>query len=137
MLKQIGVMGLAAGLTLGGGLASAIAAGPNSATLWVDGVNSSTARSGDGAVRFGDRVHFGMTQERTSTPWVRVTCTQAGQVVYGHTLGYFDGALGDQWFTMGPTGKWTGGEADCKAELLQMQGTKARVLAETRFITTS
>jgi len=85
------------------------------------------------APAFGDTVTFTIDSGNVDYPWVRVTCYQDGALVYGHTLGYFDGALGDQSFLLGPTGLWEGGAAACDAGLLVIKGTKDRTLASASF----
>ncbi len=46
--------------------------------------------------------------------WVRAACSQGGEVVYRQTVAVADGTAELQ---LGPTRSWTGGAADCTADL--------------------
>jgi len=70
----------------------------------------------DGVPHFGQQVTFAVSTTATSYPWVTVTCNQGGSVVYKASRGIFPTSL-SQYFTLGPTPSWSGGDADCAASL--------------------
>ena len=72
--------------------------------------------SADGVANYGEQVTFRVSTSATSYPYVTLTCTQGGSLVYKASKGIFPTSLG-QNFTLGPTGYWQGGEAECTATL--------------------
>ena len=66
---------------------------------------------------FGQDITFATSGSRSNSPWVRVRCFQGGERVYTETNPVGGNAYVDDVFTLGPTRKWTGGDADCTAEL--------------------
>ena len=75
-----------------------------------------TDKNRDGAPSFGDTVTFNVQTSATAYPWVTVTCKQNGTQVYQASRGIFATSLSED-FTLGPTGLWTSGAADCTATL--------------------
>jgi hypothetical protein len=64
----------------------------------------------------GFQVNTGHWDALGTGPWVRASCLQNGNMVYEQWQGYFDPSY-TPVFTLGPTNGWTGGDADCTAEL--------------------
>jgi hypothetical protein len=72
-----------------------------------------------GAPVFGATVSFTATgtdlnpSQTDEAQWVWLACSQDGAEVSSETHLVADGAAGQ--YTLGPTGLWTGGDADCTA----------------------
>ena len=90
----------------------------------------------DGATEahFGARVTFNVSTGATPYPYVHRMCYQGGALVAEGRQGFFPTAIGNEWFTLGPTPAWQGGAADCNANLEKYtnKGTWS-VLATTAF----
>ena len=100
------------------------------------GSGTLTMQPMDGATQahFGARVTFSITQTATPYPYVHLMCYQGGSMVAEGRQGFFSTAIGNEWFTLGPTDYWTGGAADCTARLekYSSRGTWS-VLGSTSF----
>ena len=72
--------------------------------------------STDGVAHYGQQVTFTVSTNATSYPYVTLKCSQNGGLVYQASKGIFSTSLG-QVFTLGPTGNWQGGDAECTASL--------------------
>jgi len=85
----------------------------------------------DGATQanFAERVTFNISTTATASPFVHLRCYQNGALVGEGRQGFFEGALGNWWFYLGPTPSWQGGDADCTATLEQYSGKGWSVLA--------
>ena len=81
---------------------------------------------------FGDQVTFSVSTS-VSTKWVVANCYQGGRVVYSETRGFFPSYPWGQTFTLGPTGYWTSGAADCTAELFTTSRKGNVTLATSSF----
>jgi hypothetical protein len=86
--------------------------------------------STDGLVHYGQKVTFAVSG--TAYPWVVAKCYQNGTLVYEQANGIFATSL-NQIFTLGPTGYWTGGAADCTASLENWSTSKHTTLATMNF----
>lgn len=77
-----------------------------------------TDLNGNGAPNYGDTITFNVTTTATSQPYVEVTCSQNGTVVYSAWAGFYDGYLwpGQRLMPLSSP-SWTGGAASCKATL--------------------
>lgn len=82
---------------------------------------------------FGDQVTFTVSTDRTDYPWVFARCYQSGELVYDQRHGLYEGYRFEPVFTLGPTPRWTGGGANCVADLVQWVNGDPRVLATTQF----
>jgi hypothetical protein len=82
---------------------------------------------------FGQTITFTVSAPGVTQPYVSNQCRQNGTVVSSELHGIFDGYIFGQWFTLGPTGMWTGGAADCTAQLIDYSGRKPAVLASISF----
>ena len=82
--------------------------------------------------RYGDQVTFDVSTDATAYPYVNVKCYQNGVVVGEGWAGFFDGALGDQTFTLWSP-RWSGGAADCTAWLDMYSNGRWKQLASTSF----
>jgi hypothetical protein len=82
---------------------------------------------------FGQTITFTVSAPGVAQPYVLNQCRQNGTVVSSELHGIFDGYIFGQWFTLGPTGMWTSGAADCTAQLMDYSGRKPAVLASTTF----
>jgi hypothetical protein len=116
----------AAGLAAKGGGGSATGGKPSGGGGGKPGGGGGTTGGGsidlvllnstDGVPHFGQRVTFNVSTSATQYPWVTVNCSQNGQNVYHASKGIFPTSLG-QTFTLGPTPTWSGGDAECTADL--------------------
>jgi len=88
--------------------------------------------STDGVAHFGQKVTFNVSTSSTTQPWVDLQCSQNGTVVSKQANGIFPTSLG-QVFTLGPTGLWTGGAADCTASLQNWSSSRHTTLATMTF----
>jgi hypothetical protein len=91
--------------------------------------------STDGQAHFRKDVTFTVSTTATLYPYVTLRCYQGGTLVNNDSNAMFDGSL-DQIFTLGPTGAWLGGDADCRADLESHSSSKSgsvTVLASTSF----
>ncbi len=82
----------------------------------------------------GDVVDFTVATTATDKPWVDLACSQNGVLVYHWQRAYYEGAYG-YGFTLASEA-WTSGPARCEAKLLKLldlSGTKSKVLATTQF----
>ena len=85
----------------------------------------------DGATQanFAERVTFNISTTATTSPFVHLRCYQNGTLVGEGRQGFFEGALGNWWFYLGPTPSWTSGAADCTATLEKSTSKGWSVLA--------
>ncbi len=86
-----------------------------------------------GPYTFGDQISFAVSTSKTDYPWVRLSCSQYGELVYFQAHGLYDSYRFDPVFTLGPTGKWTGGAASCEAELVEWVNGNPHTLATLNF----
>jgi len=90
----------------------------------------------DGVASFQEKITFTVSTTATDRPWVHLTCNQGGTPVLEDRQGFFPTALGDEWFYLGPTPAWQGGDATCTA-FLEKYKTKGKggweQLASTTF----
>ncbi len=89
--------------------------------------------STDGLAHFGQKVTFNVSTTATNMPYVHLQCSQNGALVAEARQGYFETALGNQWFYLGPTPAWQGGDADCTAYLEKYTSKGWQVLGSTSF----
>lgn len=90
-----------------------------------------------GVITVQTPAYFAETVEATANPggesWVQVECFQSRALVYTQTVQVDED--NKAYLTLGPTWRWTGGNADCTAEEL-VRGKKLgqwRVVARTTF----
>ncbi len=87
------------------------------------------------APAYGQTITFDITQNKTSQPYVSVTCSQNGSVVYSQSAGFF-ATYPWPWqtnYTLS-SGSWTGGAASCVARLYYSTGGgKTSTLATLDF----
>jgi len=95
-------------------------------------LNASTTGASTGPT-MGSQVSFNVSTTATSKPFVDVQCYQNGTWVYEQWQGFFAGWTGGQTFTLGPTGLWQSGAADCTADLVSLDSYKPRVLTSMKF----
>jgi hypothetical protein len=95
--------------------------------------NGGTIVLDQSAPHFGDQVTFTVSTSSTDKPWVFARCYQSGVLVYDQRHGLYDDYRFEPVFTLGPTMKWTGGGANCVADLVQWVNADPRVLATTQF----
>ena len=93
-----------------------------------------TDNNSDGLPNWGDRVRFTVTTTATTEPYVSLTCSQGGVVVYSAQTGYFASYPWPWTQTMTlSSGAWVGGAADCTARLSYWKGTSAVSLGSLNF----
>lgn len=109
--------------------------GPNkSSSLNLVIVSSSTASATSASATqpvYGDTVTFDVSTTATEKPFVQLTCSQNGTMVYSSSAGFF----ADPWsrnFILSSQ-SWTGGAADCTATLFYWDGHRFRDLASLPF----
>ncbi|HZN87353.1 MAG TPA: hypothetical protein VFB44_00105 [Thermoleophilaceae bacterium] len=85
--------------------------------------------STDGVAHYGQRVTFNVSTTATTEPWVHLECYQGGALVAQGWEGFFQRSLDDGVFGLA-SGAWTGGAADCTANLTKPDGS---VLGSTSF----
>jgi len=81
---------------------------------------------------YGSTVSFDVATTQTSSPFVNLLCYQGKTLVAQGWDAYFTGGLGGQTFTLSSPA-WTGGAADCTANLDMFVNYKWVVLASTSF----
>lgn len=81
---------------------------------------------------YGDIVTFNVSTTETEYPFVNLTCYRNGNLVLNGWSAFFAGGLGDGTFGLGSPA-WTGGAADCTAELKKLVNNRWRILASTTF----
>jgi len=106
----------------GGGKPSKGGSGAGSISLVV-------LNSPDGLAHWGGTVTFNLSTGATTQPWVDLKCYQNGVLVSQMWNGFFPGSLTTENFGL-YSPKWTGGAADCTADLTTPQWS---VLASTSF----
>jgi hypothetical protein len=103
----------------------------SSISLVVLGASSGTT-SATSDPQYGGQVTFDISTTATAYPFVNLKCYQNGTLVAEGWAGFFDGALGNQAFGL-YSPQWTGGAADCTANLDMKSNAKWKVLATTSF----
>jgi hypothetical protein len=90
--------------------------------------------STDGEVHYQQQVTFDVSTTVTAYPQVRVDCMQSGVQVYSASAGFYP-SYPWPWernFTLASSW-WTGGAADCNAELYYWNGRRFTTLAAMSF----
>jgi hypothetical protein len=107
----------------GGGHAGSGGGGGGSITL-------SLLNSTDGLAHYGKQVTFNVSA--SFQPWVNLTCYQNGTLAYNAWAGFFPSYEYGQIFTL-TSGWWTGGAADCTANLTESTAKGLVTRATTTF----
>jgi hypothetical protein len=81
--------------------------------------------------RYGDTITFEVSTTETSRPFVHLQCYQNQILVAQGWAAYFTGGLWGKFVL--DSGVWTGGAADCTADLVMSVNYKWKVLASTAF----
>jgi hypothetical protein len=90
--------------------------------------------NGNGLPNRADSVTFEVSTTATDKPLVSVACLQAGTSVYRASTGYYEGYPWPWTQIMTLTSEaWTGGAADCTAELYFYDGKRFKTLATLSF----
>ncbi len=92
--------------------------------------NGSTITLDQPDPHFGNWVTFTVATE-ASNDWVNARCYQGGQLVYAQWQEVIDHSAGV--FALGPTPSWTGGAAQCVADVVLMGNGGNRARATTSF----
>lgn len=88
--------------------------------------------STDGVAHWNQRVTFDIQTTQTDKPYVDLSCSQGGAVVYRNSAGYFDGYPWPWNQTMTLSSQaWTGGDADCTARLYSATNSGATTTLAT------
>ena len=130
-LLALVVAGLMAGAAFAGGGGGSRQATSSTISVVVVGVSGATGAASIQAA-YGGKVTFDISTGATAYPFVNLMCYQNGNLVAEGWDGFFDGALGDRTFGL-YSPKWTGGAADCTANLAMKVNAKWKVLASTSF----
>jgi hypothetical protein len=93
-----------------------------------------TDLNGDGSPNWGDMVTWTFSTSE-SEPHVDLTCSQNGTVVYGATTGFYASYPWPwtQYMTLSSQA-WTGGAANCVAQLYVFAGSSKSILATNSFM---
>jgi len=99
----------------GGGGKGKGGGGASSSSLTLVMVGDANA---DGVPNWGDTITFDVSTTATSNPYVEVTCSQNGAIVYSAWAGFYDSYPwpGQRLMPLSSP-SWTGGAADCRATL--------------------
>ena len=111
----------------------AAAAGATAALAMMPGL-ASAGKPSSGTISVPDGVYAGQVTATVSGSgtWVQARCYQDGVLVYGQ--GRKLDSAGQTVLTLGPTGAWTGGSANCTAEAGNYARNNSwRVTARTTF----
>jgi hypothetical protein len=84
------------------------------------------------APAYGDSVVFDVVSS-ASMPWVENQCFVDGTLVYSDIRGYFPSYYRSQMFTLGFTGLWQSGPADCIATLFRISNGHRRTLDSVTY----
>jgi hypothetical protein len=93
------------------------------------GTISLALMNGAAEAHFAAQVTFTIATDATAYPFVHLKCYQGGALVGEGRQGFFETALGNPWFYLGPTPSWQGGDADCTATLEKSTNKGWSVLA--------
>ena len=111
-------------------------ASPSSISLMLTDTSALTTTA-TGVPTYADSVTFSVSTAATTQPFVHLKCWQNGRLVLENWQAWFYGAVGTQWFSLGPTPAWGGGAADCTAYLENWdsysRNGRTPVLASTSF----
>ena len=129
------VVGLIAGTAFaakGGGSGGAAggsgSGGTTLALVLVDDAN------GNGAANWADTVTFDVASDATSSPQVKLTCSQGGTVVYNANAAWYAGnPFAYMQMMKLQSGAWTGGAADCTAKEYYSSGKRTITLKTLTF----
>lgn len=113
------VVGLIAGVAVAGRGGKNSSGGGSISLAMVSDAN------GNGSPNWADTVTFKVSTTATTRPHVRLQCSQSGSVVYTAQAGMYDGYLWPwlQNMTLSSS-SWTGGAADCTAQIYWFSGQK-------------
>jgi hypothetical protein len=90
--------------------------------------------SADTVPNWGEQITFTVSTTATTEPNVSVTCKQNGVVVYGATTGYYASYPWPWTQVMTLSSQsWTGGAADCVAQLYYISGMSTVNLSSLSF----
>jgi hypothetical protein len=93
-----------------------------------------TDLNGNGTPNWGDTVTFNVSTTATTEPNVSLTCSQNGTVVYGAVSGFYAGYPwpSTRYMRLSST-NWSGGAANCVAQLYYISGTSTVNLSSMSF----
>jgi hypothetical protein len=129
--RAAGAIALSFMLLAGPAAGTALAGGRNARGSSVEVV---LLDSTDGVAHYGQHVTFEVTTRATSKPFVSLHCYQGGEMVYWASAGFYPDYPWPwaQTFTLA-SDYWTGGAADCTAELYYWTGKRFVTLASQSF----
>ncbi len=123
-------------LSLSVGIAAGAALAKGSGGRGESSISLVLLDSTDGVAHYGQQVTFNVSTTATDQPLVRLQCYQGGTKVYWASSGFYEGY---PWpwtrnFTLS-SNYWTGGAADCVAELYYTPdgGKRFRTLSSLSF----
>ena len=90
--------------------------------------------NGNRLPNWGDNIRFDVSTSATTEPYVSVTCSQNGAVVYGAQTGYYAGYPWPwtQIMKLSSTA-WQSGSASCVARLYSINGTSTTTITTSSF----
>lgn len=88
----------------------------------------------NGLPNWADQITFTVSTTATSYPYVQLSCSQGGVLVYSASAGFFPSYPWPwtQNFTLS-SNSWTGGAASCKATLYSVDGGSETILTTLSF----
>jgi hypothetical protein len=111
----------------GGGGGGSTSGGSGSLSLVMQ-----TDLNANGLPNYGDTIKFNVSTTVTSSPYVVLTCTQGGTMVYTAQAGYFPTYPWPNDFILtAPT--WPGGAANCTAALRYLSNGKWATITSMNF----
>jgi hypothetical protein len=104
---------------------------------WGGGSGSSLGlvllNSTDGLPHYGQQVTFEVSTTVTDRPFVQLSCYQNGVLVYSFQAGFYEGYPWSKVYTLS-SNAWTGGAAECSAELVYTtDGKRLKTLVTLNF----
>jgi hypothetical protein len=125
---------LVVGLMAGTAFAGKGGGKPSGGNTSGGGTISLRLMNGDTEPIFGHTVTFALSTTATAYPYVHLRCFRGGSLVLESWQGFFSTAIGHPWLTLGPSNSWSGGDADCTANLEKATSKGSwSVLAATSF----
>ena len=113
---------------------TALARGPKGHAFRTSTLELVNLTSPDSPPSWGDQITFDVSTDETDSPVVGVQCYQADQLVYSASAGFYPSYPWQyaQVMTM-RSNAWTGGAADCVANLKYDDGKRFIVLKTLNF----
>ena len=131
--RAFGVFVITAALVVGPAALVALAKGRGSYAASTSTLEVVMVDPADSVANHGDLITFDVTTSETGRPFVQLSCFQGGDLVFSQSAGFFSGYPFRQSYGLSSV-YWTGGAADCTAELYYFTTNgRERVIATLDF----